>query len=277
MFIYVLCYSMLLNVIDMPFDKGANKQGSSQAYKALKPDLKNLKINKIHNIENCDNNHYRNILGDGFMACWDILNSNDFPLLIGGDHSCVISSIFAANEYCINNKETLGVLWFDAHTDFNTMETSPSGNIHGVPVSVLCGHTLPLLSFGQYLEPSQFLYYGIRDIDSLEFIRFQEFNMNSIDYNSLIDFQLFKLQKWMSNYDKIHLSFDMDCFDSKDFDCVNTPVSNGPKYEDIMTLIKYIKNSNKLMSMDLVEYNPTIKKNNTLINELLTNIFLDES
>ena len=101
--------------------------------------------------------------------------------------------------------------------------------------------------------------------------------MNSIDYNSLIDFQLFKLQKWMSNYDKIHLSFDMDCFDSKDFDCVNTPVSNGPKYEDIMTLIKYIKNSNKLMSMDLVEYNPTIKKNNTLINELLTNIFLDES
>lgn len=272
MFYYVLCYSMLINVVNMPFDKGANQVGSSKAYEELKDDLNDMKISKTINIKNCDNNHYRNILGDGFLACWNILNSNNFPLLIGGDHSCAISSIFASNEYCTMNKEKLGVLWFDAHTDFNTMQTSPSGNIHGVPVSILCGHTLPLLTFGQYLDPNQFLYYGIRDIDSLEFLRFQEYNMNFIDYNSLIDFQLYELQKWIQNYDKIHLSFDMDCFDANDFACVNTPVPNGPTKKNIMTLINVIKESNKLVSMDLVEYNPTINKNNTLIIELLKTV-----
>ena len=273
MFYYVLCYSMLINIVNMPFDKGANQVGSSKAYKELKDDLNDIKISKTINVENCDNNHYRNVFGDGFLACWNILNSNNFPLLIGGDHSCAISSIFASNEHCIMNKERLGVLWFDAHTDFNTMQTSPSGNIHGVPVSILCGHTLPLLSYGQYLDPNQFLYYGIRDIDGLEFLRFQEYNMNFIDYNSLIDFQLFELQKWIQNYDKIHLSFDMDCFDANDFNSVNTPVPNGPTKKNIMTLINYIKKSNKLVSMDLVEYNPTINKNNTLIIELLKTVF----
>ena len=273
MFVYVFCYSMLINVVNMPFDKGANQRGSSKAYNAIKKDLNDLKISKTHNIKNCDTKHYRNVLGDGFLACWNILNSNNLPLLIGGDHSCVVSSIFASNEYCIMNKEKMGVLWFDAHTDFNTMQTSPSGNIHGVPVSILCGHTLPLLTFGQYLDHTQFLYYGIRDIDSLEFMRFQEYNMNYIDYNSLISSQLYELQNWMQNYDKIHLSFDMDCFDANDFTSVNTPVKNGPKKEDIMDLITIVKESNKLISMDLVEYNPTINKNNTLIIELLKTVF----
>ena len=273
MFQYVLCYSMLINVVNIPFDKGANQEGSSKAYKALKDDLNYLKITKTFNVENTINNHYRTILGEGFLACWEVLNSNNFPLLIGGDHSCAVSSIFASNDHCNMNKETLGVLWFDAHTDFNTMQTSPTGNIHGVPVSILCGHTLPMLSFGQLLDPNQFLYYGIRDIDSLEFMRFQEYNMNSIDYNSLIEFQVSELQKWIQNYDKIHLSFDMDCFDANDFKSVNTPVPNGPKKKDIMKLINVIKESEKLMSMDLVEYNPTINKNNTLIIELLNNIF----
>ena len=104
-------------------------------------------------------------------------------------------------------------------------------------------------------------------------MRFQEYNMNYIDYNSLLDFQVSELQKWIQNYDKIHLSFDMDCFDANDFNSVNTPVPNGPTKKNIMTLINYIKKTNKLVSMDLVEYNPTINKNNTLIIELLKTVF----
>ena len=273
MFYYVLCYSSLINVVNMPFDKGANKEGSHKAYNTLKNDLKFLPISKTFNIENCDKNHYRITLDKGFSVCWDILNSNNVPLLIGGDHTCAVSSVFATNEYCIMNNDKLGVLWFDAHADFNTMITSPSGNIHGIPVSILCGHTLPMLTFGHFLDPTQFLYYGIRDIDSLEFLRFEDYNMNFIDYNNLIDLQLQELQNWMLKYDKIHLSYDMDCFDANDFSCVNTPVPNGPKKEYIMKLMNLIKNSNKLISMDLVEYNPTINKNNTLIMELLNNIF----
>lgn len=273
MIYYVLCYSMLINIVNMPFDRGANKYGSSKAYNALKENINEVKINKVHNIENCDTNHCVNIFGDAFMECWNILNEDKFPLLIGGDHSCAISSIFASNEYCNMNKETLGVLWFDAHTDFNTIRTSPSGNIHGVPVSVLCGHTLQALCFGKFLYPNQFLYYGIRDIDSLEFIRFQEHKMKSIDYNGLIYQQIYELNNWMSKFDKIHLSFDMDCFDPNDFNGINTPVKNGPKKEDIMKLISVIKDSKKLISMDLVEYNPTINNNHSLIIELLKTMF----
>ena len=83
--------------------------------------------------------------------------------------------------------------------------------------------------------------------------------MNFIDYNSLIDFQLLELKKWMQNYDKIHLSFDMDCFDANDFNSVNTPVPNGPKKQDIMSLIGAIKNNftyylEKLNTPDQVAY-----------------------
>tara|TARA_Y100000816_G_C25957793_1_gene499737 strand:+ start:41 stop:862 length:822 start_codon:yes stop_codon:yes gene_type:complete len=273
MFIYTLCYGFLINIINMPFDKGANIQGSKYAYNNLKNELDFIKINKVINIKDCDNNYYRNIFNDAFMGCWNTHNEEKFPLLIGGDHSCVISSIFASNEFCLMKKDKLGILWFDAHADFNTMETSPSGNIHGVPVSVLCGHTLPYLSYGQFLDTQQFLYYGVRDIDSLEFERFQDYNMKSIDYNGAIDYQIFELQKWMSYFDKIHISFDMDCLDPADFSGINTPVKNGPKYEYIMSILQEIKKTKKLISMDLVEYNPTINNNNSAVLDVLKQIF----
>ncbi len=273
MFVYVLCYGFLINIINMPFDKGANIEGSKYAYKNLKNELDFIKTNKVINVKNCDTNFYRNIFNDAFMGCWNTLNEDKMPLLIGGDHSCVISSIFASNEFCLMNNHKLGVLWFDAHADFNTVETSPSGNIHGVPVSVLCGHTLPYLSYGKYLYPDQFLYYGVRDIDSLEFSRFQDYNMNFIDYNSLIDYQMIEVHNWMSNFDKIHISFDMDCLDPKDFCGINTPVKNGPKYEDVMNILQEIKKTKKLVSMDLVEYNPTINNNNSAVLDVLKQIF----
>ena len=273
MFIYTLCYSFLVNIINMPFDKGANIQGSKYAYKNLKNELSFIKTNKVINIKNCDSTFYRNIFNDAFMGCWNALNEDKFPLLIGGDHSCVISSIFASNEFCLMNKHNLGVIWFDAHADFNTIQTSSSRNIHGMPVSVLCGHTLPHLSYGQYLDSQQFIYYGIRDIDSQEFRRFQDYNMKFIDYKSLINYQILELYNWMSNFDKIHVSFDMDCLDPKDFSAINTPVKNGPNYQHIISILQEIKKSNKLISMDLVEYNPMINNNHSAVIDVLKQVF----
>ncbi len=147
------------------------------------------------------------------------------------------------------NNEELGVLWFDAHADFNTMNTYPSCNIYGVPVSVLCGHTLNSLSYENFLKPSQFAYYGIRDIDALEFQRLQHYNMITLDNE-------YKLVEFINNFDKIHLTFDMDCIGIELVKCVNTPVKNGPSFENIKNMLSLIKKSKKLMSMDLVEYNP---------------------
>ena len=272
MFIYALCYGYFVNIVNMPFDGGANIRGSNKAFEVIKNDLDFIKNEKTYNLDVKKGDH-REIFSKGFMACWNSLNKNNLPLLIGGDHSCAISSIYASNEHALMNNERLGVLWCDAHADFNTIETSPSGNIHGVPVSVLCGHSLPLLSYGKYLSCDQFMYYGIRDLDTMEFQRFQNYNMKFIDYNALVEHQLLELQYWMSQYDKIHLSFDMDCFDPFDFNGVNTPVETGPKKEDILSIVNAVKESNKLKSMDLVEYNPKFGNNTQVIIELLKTVF----
>ena len=176
------------------------------------------------------------------------------------------TSIFAINQYCLYNKIKLGVLWFDAHADFNTMRTSPTKNLHGMPVSILCGHDLQLLSFGEYLYPDQFAFYGIRDLDTLEFYRFQENNMLVLDNED-------ELEAWLKKYDVIHLSFDMDCIDPSDFSSVNTLVKNGPSLKNVNKMLDKIRMSNKLISMDIVEYNPTIEENNNVITDILKRVF----
>ena len=270
-FIYLTLYS-IIDIINIPYDRGANIRGSSKAFNSIKPYLNNLNIDKIYNIETNLNTESRLksnriLFGNGYVQHQSILNTEKLPLLIGGDHTCAISSIFSSNNKCILNDKKLGVLWFDAHADFNTIETSITGNLHGTPVAILCGHTLPSLNFGFNLYPSQFAYYGVRDIDSLEFTRFTDYNMNIVDNeNMLID--------WCNNYDYIHLSFDMDCIDSKDISSVNTPVKNGPRLKEVINMLKVVKNTNKLMSMDLVEYNPDMGDNPDIVIEILETVLL---
>lgn len=264
MWILLFATSLLIDIINIPYDNGANKIGSRYAYNNLKNDLKFLPINNEYIINT--NNNLRTVFSDGFLEVSNSLNNNYFPLCIGGDHTIAISSIFASNEYCLYNNYNLGVLWFDAHADFNTMTTSFSYNLHGMPVSILCGHDLYSLSYGSFLEPSQFAYYGLRDIDSFEFIRFQQYNMLSLDNEEQLD-------EWIKKYDYLHLSFDMDCLDPNDFGGVNTKVKNGPSIENINKMLDKIKMSNKLISMDIVEYNPTIEKNNSVIINILKKLF----
>tara|TARA_X000000368_G_scaffold418633_1_gene419114 strand:- start:2860 stop:3687 length:828 start_codon:yes stop_codon:yes gene_type:complete len=267
----LLIYINLLtsvNVLNIPYDHGANILGSSKAYDILSPELNKLKIEKIYNIKT-KNRHIRDILSDGFFSSREILNKNNKPLLIGGDHTIAISNIAAANEFCKINNERLGVIWFDAHADFNTIETSPSKNIHGTPISILCGHTLPALNMCfDAMDPFQFNYYGLRDYDTLEFFRIQENNMKILEDD--ID-----LHNVLCIYDKIHISFDLDCLDPLIFDKVNTKVNNGLQIQNVLNSLKLIKESNKLLSMDIVEYNPTLMSSKISIeesNKIITSI-----
>jgi len=266
--IITLSNAFNVNIISLPYDHGANKVGSRNAFNVLKDDLIESNILKINEIIELEANyrHLRIELGKAYIESWKSLNSKKIPLLIGGDHTCAIPNIFASNGYCMANKEKLGVLWVDAHADFNTMQTSPSKNLHGVPVSVLCGHTLPILAFGEHLDPSQFLYYGLRDFDSLEFDRIQEYNMNILD-------NINNLEEWCKKYDKIHISFDMDSLDPSVFSSVNTPVKNGLTLENISYLFNHLKNTKKLQSMDIVEYNPDLKNQNEVIIKMLEDLF----
>lgn len=268
MFLIYINLLTFVNILNVPYDHGANILGSSKAYETLRPELDKLKIEKTYNIETQDR-HIRDILSDSFFSSREILNKNNKPLLIGGDHTIAVSNIAAANEYCKINNYRFGVIWFDAHADFNTMETSPSKNIHGTPISILCGHTLPMLNMCfEPMDPFQFNYYGLRDYDSLEFFRIQEYNMKILEDD-------IELKNVMSLYDKIHISFDMDCLDPKSFDKVNTRVNNGLQIQNVLNSLKIIKESNKLLSMDIVEYNPTILSSNITneeSNKIITSI-----
>ena len=259
--IFLSAFGLLINTINIPFDRGANAIGSNRAPKIIGDDLDFLNIVYNYTVDT-DQSHVSNILGDGYIYVWNTLNRDILPLVIGGDHTVAVSSISASNDYCLMNKQNLGVLWLDAHADFNTIETSPSGNIHGVPVSILCGHTLPSLSFGNYLHCDQFAYYGLRDIDALEFERFQDNNMKILDTS-------IEISEWIEKYDKIYISLDLDVIDPSEFNCTNTPVPNGITVEKLHSVLEILKNSGKILGMDVVEYNPDKGEDTSIITDLI--------
>ena len=141
-------------------------------------------------------------------------------------------------------------------------------NIHGMPISVLCGHTLRTLQISEILLlPDQFAYYGVRDIDSLEFLRMQEYNMEILENNNEID-------RWIKKFDCIHISFDIDCLDPSVTNCVNTPVKNGKTTNELKKLFNKIKETNKLCGLDIVEYNPNNDSDHSIIIEIIKYLFL---
>lgn len=259
--IFLHVIGLLVNTINVPFDRGANLQGSKRAPEVINKHLNFLNINQNFTVVS-KNNHIANILADTYINVWNTLNCNIFPLVIGGDHTISAGSVSASNDYCISNKEKLGVLWLDAHADFNTIETSPSGNLHGVPVSILCGHTLPFISFGNNMDCCQFAYYGLRDLDSLEFERFQKYNMKIVDNND-------EICDWVKNFDKIYISLDLDVLDPIEFNFTNTPIPNGITLEKLYSALEIIKGSNKLLGIDIVEYNPDKGEDTTVINDII--------
>lgn len=263
LFLYTNIIGLIVNTISIPYDHGANIIGSRNAPNVLKSYLDFLQIDKDYIIDT--NQHLTTLFGDGFLKVHKTINDNKFPLTLGGDHTVAISSIPAVNQYCNVNNERLGIVWCDAHADFNTMETSPSKNLHGMPVAIMCGHTLPSLSYGQPLDVSQFGYYGVRDIDSLEFERFQKYDMTILDDKNVDD--------WFNIFDKIHVSFDIDCLDPSITDCVNTPVPNGKTDTEMKKLFKKIKDTNKLISLDIVEYNSEKGKLHNTVIDIIKELF----
>jgi len=256
-----------INIFSFPFDSGSNFKGSALAPDSIVPKLNFLNIKNKYKVGIINTrNQVRKNLYNGYLLLSNLLNINEIALNIGGDHTIAIPTIFASNDFCIKNNETLGVLWCDAHADFNTMYTSETKNLHGMPVAVLCGHTLNFLQYSKnILNPSQFAYYGLRDIDFSEYERCKHYKMKALQNIDII-------KQWISKYDRIHLSFDLDSIDPNVFYAVNTPVDYGLNKQDVIDLFKLLKNSNKLISIDIVEYNPIIKNDDQFIIDILSEL-----
>jgi arginase len=196
------------------------------------------------------------------------LEQDKFPLILGGEHSIAIGSIAGVSEYCRTHGQELVVIWLDAHSDFNTLETSYSGNIHGMPLAVLLGDGDPELTAivgkENYLVPQNIFQIGLRSVDAGERARLRNthihaFSMRDIDQLGIHTIMSGILNPLMGKKNiHLHLSFDVDFLDGDLAPAVGTREHGGPTFREARHCFELIAESGLLGSMDLVEYNPNL-------------------
>jgi arginase len=193
------------------------------------------------------------------------IGAGDFAIFLGGDHSISVGSIAAAA-----TSGPLGVIWIDAHSDFNTPETSPSGNIHGMPVAALMGEGPEVLvnigAAGPKLKSSQLVQIGIRNLDAAERERLVRsgihvFTMRHVDELGMAVVARQALDR-LRHLPRIHVSLDMDSLDPDEAPGVGTPVPGGLTYREAHLLMEILGDSGRVESLDIVEINPILDKMN---------------
>jgi len=195
------------------------------------------------------------------------IQAGHFPLVLGGDHSLSVGSISGAAKH-----KKLGIIWVDAHADFNTPETTPSGNIHGMPLAALCGlgdsrlvslwdETPPIL------DPKRVAVIGARDLDLGEKRNLREAgvmvqSMEQIDRLGMVAALEKAIERVSRDVDGIYLSFDMDSLDPRHAPGVGTPVNGGLTFREAHLACEVIAETGKLIGMDMVEVNPILDVQN---------------
>lgn len=200
-------------------------------------------------------------------SVYSSLKAESFPLIIGGDHSIALGSISGVSRAY----ENFAVIWMDAHGDINTHETSHSGNIHGMPLAKAMNvgyKDLTNIYFeGQKVNPENVFILGARDLDpgEIELINKMKLNVYSADeinrkgIDTVINQVMDKLKA--KNIETVHLSFDLDFIDAEYVPGTGTPVSVGVNVEDTKKALKMLAESKLIRSMDFVELNVLLDKN----------------
>jgi len=192
------------------------------------------------------------------------------PIVLGGDHCLGIGSISAVARHCRDTGRKLRVLWLDAHADFNTSVLTPSGNIHGMPVSCLCGHgPQELIEIGgtvPALNPKSLRLIGIRSVDAGEkrFVHqvgLEVFDMRYIDEMGMRHTMELALAT-LDAGTHLHVSFDVDFLDPDIAPGVGTTVPGGPTYREAQLCMEMIADSGRLASLDVMELNPALDLRN---------------
>lgn len=189
------------------------------------------------------------------------------PIALGGDHSLAIGSVSGAAHIYHKRQEQIGIIWVDAHTDMNTPQTSPSGNIHGMPLSTLMGHGHPLLlalnSTSQSINPKKAVIIGARDVDITEIPLVKELGvrvitMSEVDRRGVSSCIEEAIEIVNDNTAGVWLSFDLDGVDPRYAPGVGTPVQGGLSLRESHLLCEMIASSSNIIGMDMVELNPTL-------------------
>jgi arginase len=201
----------------------------------------------------------------------EIEAEHSFPLILGGDHSISIGSIAAIRK----SYQNLGVIWYDAHPDLNTVETSPSGNIHGMPlaVNIGIGHE-KLINIGKItpkVKPENIVIIGARSIDEGERTLIKEqgikvYTMHEIDRMGMTRVIEETIEYLANRTDGVHLSFDLDGIDPLDAPGVGTPVLGGITYRESHLALEMLAESELITSAEFVEINPILDNKNQTAN-----------
>jgi arginase len=199
-------------------------------------------------------------IGEGFL-----------PLVLGGDHSIAAGVAAGVSSFFRKEKKQIGYLWLDAHGDMNTPESSPSGNVHGMPLAAIMGYgateLVDLLGFSPKVEPQNIVIVGARDLDAQERKIVKKsgihvFTMRDIDERGMREVMADALKFAMDDTAGLGVSLDMDFVDPADAPGVGTPVRGGVTYREAHLAMEMIADSEAMVSMEIVEINPIIDEHN---------------
>jgi arginase len=278
---------MQIDIIGVPIDLGADRRGvdmgpSAIRYAHLHQKLEELGYTledkgniEVPILETCQITDPRLKYLDCIIpmarrisgAVGTSIQGKHFPLVLGGDHSLSVGSIRGAAKH-----KKLGVIWVDAHADFNTPETTPSGNIHGMPLAALCGLGDPRLvclwdEVPPVLDPKRVAVIGARDLDLGEKRNLREAgvmvqSMEQIDRIGMVSALEKAIDRVSREVDGIYLSFDMDSLDPRHAPGVGTPVPGGLTFREAHLACEVVAETGKLIGMDIVEVNPILDVQN---------------
>jgi arginase len=205
------------------------------------------------------------------LKVYDSLSAGQLPVVMGGDHSVAVGTVGGVSKFYRDRGQSIGLIWLDAHADMNTPETSPSGNVHGMPLACLLGIGPPelvdLLGFHPKVNPRNTVIVGLRDVDQFERPHVRDsgvcaYTMRDIDERGLRAVMDEAIRKASDGTAGIHLSLDMDWIDPKDAPGVGTPVRGGATYREAHLAMEMICDSRAMLSMEVVEVNPVIDEVN---------------
>jgi arginase len=200
-----------------------------------------------------------------------VLARRQMPLVLGGDHSIAIGTLSGLSKYYRRTKKRVGLLWIDAHADMNTPQTSPSGNVHGMPLACIVGNGPRALThiygYAPKVDPKNVALVGIRDVDALEKPHVKKsgvraFTMRDIDERGMRAVMEEALQIVTAGTEGFDVSLDMDSVDPENAPGVGTPVRGGLSYREAHLAMEMIGDSGRMLSMEVVEVNPVYDEAN---------------
>ncbi len=196
-----------------------------------------------------------------------ILENGRLPVVLGGDHAITMGTVGGVSSYFHERERKVGMIWIDAHADMNTPETTPSGNVHGMPLAASIGMGTEALTqirgFSPMVHPKNVALVGIRSVDAMERLNVRKsgimcFTMRDIDERGMRSVMDEAIRIASNGTEGLHVSLDMDSIDPSEAPGVGTPVKGGLSYREAHLALEMISDSRKLLSIDCVEVNPVI-------------------